>query len=121
MVDVRDVAAAHLAAMTHGEAAGERFIVASEHVSMHDVAKILRENFAARGFKVPTRRLPGLLLRAVGLFDRTAQLAVAELGKRQDVSSALAREVLGFKPRSLEEMVVAMGESMIAHGVVSAG
>jgi nucleoside-diphosphate-sugar epimerase len=33
------------------------------------------------------------------------------------VSRARAREVLGFQPRSLEEMVVAMAESMIAHSV----
>ena len=37
-----------------------------------------------------------------------------------DVSSAKAREVLGWQPRSLEETVVAMGETMIRYCVVRA-
>lgn len=118
VVDVRDVADAHVAAMTSPAAAGQRFIVAIEHASMLDIANILKDRFAARGYRVPTRRVPGWLLKLVATWDKTARLAVQELGKRQDLSNRRAREVLGFRPRSLEEMVVAMGESMIAHKVV---
>ncbi len=117
-VDVRDVASAHLAAMVTPEAAGQRFVVAIEHASMLDIATILSRKFGDRGYKVPTRRVPDWLLRLVSTWDRTARLAVQELGKRQDVSTARAREVLGFQPRSLEQMVVQMAESMIEHGVV---
>ena len=118
MVDVRDVAAAHLAAMVKPEAAGQRFICAIEHASMRDVAVILKDRFADRGYRVPTRRVPGWALKAVSIFDKTARLAVPELGLRQDVSHARAREVLGWNPRGLDEMVTDMGESLIAHGVV---
>ncbi len=120
VVDVRDVADAHVAALTAPGAAGQRFIVAIEHAPMLEIAKILDRAFGPRGFKVPTRRLPNWLLRTVSIWDKTARLAIQELGKRQDVSSARARDVLGWKPRSLEAMVVDMGESMIAHGAVSA-
>lgn len=118
VVDVRDVADAHVAALTAPGAAGQRFILAIEHASMLDIARILAEKFGARGYKVPTRKVPGWLLRVVSTWDKTARLAVQELGKRQDLSSARAREVLGFRPHSLEDMVVSMGESMIARGVV---
>ncbi|HVV85418.1 MAG TPA: hypothetical protein VHE35_20305, partial [Kofleriaceae bacterium] len=118
VVDVRDVAAAHLAAMTTPEAAGQRFVVAIEHASALDIARVLAKQFGPRGYQVPTRRIPGFVLRLVSLWDRTARLAVQELGKRQDVSSAKARELLGWKPHTLEEMVVSMGESMIEHGLV---
>ncbi|HWM86016.1 MAG TPA: aldehyde reductase [Kofleriaceae bacterium] len=117
-VDVRDVASAHLAAMVTPAAAGQRFVIATEHASMLDIATILSRQFRERGYKVPTRRVPDWLLRLVSTWDRTARLAVQELGKRQDVSTARAREVLGFQPRSLEQMVVEMAESMIQHGVV---
>jgi dihydroflavonol-4-reductase len=117
VVDVRDVADAHVAAMITPAAAGQRFILAIEHASMADIAKVLAENLGPRGYKIPKRRVPGWVLRFVSLWDRTARLGVQELGKRQDLSSARAREVLGFQPRSLEEMVMAMAESMIAHGV----
>lgn len=118
VVDVRDVAAAHLAAMTTPEAAGQRFVVSIEHASMLDIATILADAFGDRGYKVPTRKVPGWLLKVVSLWDKTAKLAVQELGKRQDLSNERARKVLGWQPRPLETMVVDMGESMISEGVV---
>lgn len=118
MVDVRDVASAHVAALTNPDAPGKRFICAVEHASMLDVARILRAKFADRGYRVPTRRLPDWLLRVVAVFDKTARLAVGELGKRQDLNTERIRKTLGWKPRTVEEAVVAMGESFIEHGVV---
>jgi nucleoside-diphosphate-sugar epimerase len=119
-VDVRDVADAHITAMVHPEAAGRRFILGLEHTAWMQIAQILAKHYRPRGFKVPTRRLPSWLLKTVSLFDKTAALAVPELGKRQDVSSDRARQVLGWRPRNLETMVVDMAESMIQLGVVKA-
>ena len=118
LVDVRDVAEMHVAAMTAPEAAGQRFIVAGEHTPMAHIASVLARHYGPRGFRVPTRRLPNLLIKAMALWDVTAALTAKELGKRQDVSSKRAREVLGYKPRSADEMILAMADSMIAHGVV---
>ncbi|MCA9632452.1 MAG: aldehyde reductase [Myxococcales bacterium] len=120
MVDVRDVASAHLAAMITEGAAGKRFVASVQHASMLDVARILERHFSGRGFRIPTRRVPGWLLRGVALFDKTAALAVQELGKRQDLDTTQIETVLGWHPRGLEEMVVSMGESLIEHGIVTA-
>lgn len=119
-VDVRDVASAHITAMTHPRAPGQRFILALEHTSMLQIAEILARHLGPRGFKVPLRRVPNWVLKIVGLWDKTAALAVRELGKRQDVSCERARTVLGWKPRSVETMVVDMAESMIKLGIVRA-
>jgi nucleoside-diphosphate-sugar epimerase len=119
-VDVRDVADAHVIAMTHPLAAGQRFIVALEHTSWMQIAQILAHHFGPKGFKVVTRSVPNFVLKIVSLWDKTAGMAVPELGKRQDVSSDRARKVLGWKPRDLETMVVDIAESMIELGVVSA-
>jgi dihydroflavonol-4-reductase len=118
MVDVRDVASAHVTAMTHPQAPGNRFILASEHVPMNDIARILASHYGQRGFKVPTRRLPSWVVKAVALLDKTTAMVVPELGKRQDVSSARARSVLGWTPRPIETTVIEMAESMIARGVL---
>ena len=119
-VDVRDVAAAHITALTHPRAPGQRFILAIEHASMHQIAEILAQHFGPQGFKVPTRRVPNWVLRLVGVWDKTARMVVPELGKRQDVSSTRARTILNWKPRNLETMVVDMAESMIKLGIVNA-
>ena len=117
-VDVRDVADAHIAAMTVKEAAGQRFICALEHAWIRDIAVILAEKYKRRGYRVPTARLPGFLLRVSALFDKTLRLVVPDLGRKENVTCARAKKVLGFAPRSLEEMVVAMADSMIEYGVV---
>ena len=68
--------------------------------------------------QIPTRPLPDFLVRIVALFDKTARVALGDLGQYQTISTERIRRVLGWKPRSLEEMIVATGESLIEHGVV---
>ena len=118
MVDVRDVASAHVAAMTVPDAAGKRFCCAIEHAWFADVATILQRHFGPKGYKIPTRALPGFVVRLVALFDPTVRSAVSELGRVQNFSNAQIRDVLQWQPHTLEEMVVTMGESMVEHGVV---
>jgi len=118
MVDVRDVAAAHVAALAAPGAAGKRFVCAIENHSIREVARILAGHLGSRGFRVPTGKLPGILLRVFALWDRTARLALNDLGVRQDLDSSRIRQVLGWEPRGLEEMTTAMADSMIRYGVV---
>jgi nucleoside-diphosphate-sugar epimerase len=120
-VDVRDVAAAHLAAMTIPEASGQRFICAEANHSLREIATVLAAHLGPKGFKIPTGKLPGPVLRIVALWDKTAQLALNDLGVRQDLDNSRIRTVLGWQPRGLEEMVVSMADSMIEHGIVKAG
>ncbi len=118
MVDVRDVAAAHVAALGVPEAGGRRFICAIENHSMREVAQILADHFGGT-FKVPTGKLPGILLRGVALWDGTAKLALNDLGVHQDVDSTPIRSVLGWQPHDLREMIVSMADSMVRYGVVT--
>ncbi len=117
-VDVRDVATAHIAAMEIPEAAGKRFCCAIENCRIQDIAQILAKHFRAGGYKIPTRMLPSFLVRLRALFDKTLGLVVKDLGRHTQVSNDRIKSVLDWKPRSLEEMIVSMGESMIEHGIV---
>jgi nucleoside-diphosphate-sugar epimerase len=116
-VDVRDVADAHLSAMDVPEAAGQRFILAIEHAWFGEIADILDEHLRERGYRIPTRRLPGFVLRLAALFDKTTRLVVPEIGLRMDISNERAKRVLGWQPRSLPTMVKDMADSMIEFGV----
>ena len=119
LADVRDVAEMHVAALSRPDAASQRFILAGPHTPMTEIAATLARHYGPRGFRVPTRRLPSFLIQVMALWNASAALTAGELGKRQDVSSKRARELLGFSPRSTEEMLVAMADSMIAHGIVT--
>jgi dihydroflavonol-4-reductase len=118
-VDVRDVASAHIAAMTVPEAAGQRFCCAIEFSWIDEVADILAKRFGPEGWKVPTRKLPSFMVRLVAMFDPTVKNVVSDLGRVRQVSSDRIRSVLGWQPHSLEEMTISMGETMIQQGIVS--
>jgi len=119
-VDVRDVASAHVAAMITPGVGGRRFICAIEDHSMMDVALILRDHLASRGFKVPTKRLPSFVIRLMALWDGAVRLALNDLGTHQRLDNSSIKRELGWSPRGLAEMTTAMADSMIEFGVVAA-
>ncbi len=117
-VDVRDVASAHLAAMTHPEAAGKRFCCVAASPWMSEIGDILSRKFKGRGFKVPTGKMPDWMFKLASLFDRTLKLAVHMLGTNTIVSNERLTQTLNWQPRSVEEMVVATADSLIEFGIL---
>jgi len=57
-------------------------------------------------------------VRIAGLFDKITRVVTPRLGLELHVSNDLIKRVLGWQPRSTEEMVVATGESLIEQGLV---
>jgi nucleoside-diphosphate-sugar epimerase len=119
-VDVRDVADLHLRAMTAPEAAGERFLGAGRFLWMHDVAEILRDRLGSSAAKVPTRKVPNFMVRAMARLDPSLRPVVGDLGKRRLLSSEKAKTMLGWSPRPIEETVVDTAESLMRVGAVAA-
>jgi dihydroflavonol-4-reductase len=118
IVDVRDVADAHQAAMTSPAAAGQRFLCFSDVLWMQEIAQVLNRQFASRGFRVPVGVLPNALVRFIALFDSSVRLTVPYLGKRLNLSNQRIRSVLGWKPRPKEEAINSMAQSLIDHGTI---
>lgn len=118
IVDVRDVADLHIAAMTAPQAAGERFIAAGDFAWMVDLAALLRTRLGAAAGKVPTRKVPDFVLRLAALFDKSLASVAPRLGQRRAFSSAKAQKVLGWRPRPLEEAVMDCARSLIATGAI---
>lgn len=118
-VDVRDVADAHVRAMTHPDAGGKRFIAADRFLWTSETAAILRERLGDDARKVPTRVAPSFLVRAMGLFDPSVRTITGDLGRRTDYSSERARTVLGWSPRPIEDAIEDTARSLFARGVVS--
>jgi len=119
VVDVRDVADLHVRAMTHPAAKGERFIATSGDImSMLAIAAVLRERLGDAARKVPRRELPNWLVRLVALFDRNLKTVVPLLDSTRRATSAKAERMLGWRPRSPEDAIVATAESLIKFGIV---
>jgi len=118
IVDVRDVADLHIRAMIAPEAAGQRFIAASDFAWLADVAALLRARLGEAANKVPTRKVPDFVLRLAALFDKSLAAVAPRLGERRTFSSAKAQKMLGWRPRPLEETVLDCARSLIATGAV---
>lgn len=119
IVDVRDVADLHVRAMTHPAASGQRFLcTAGDFMSMLEIAKVLKARMGAAGAKVPARQLPNWLVRLASLRDPALKQLLPELGKQKNGTNAKARGLLGWKPRSSEDAIVASAESLIRLGLL---
>jgi nucleoside-diphosphate-sugar epimerase len=119
VVDVRDVADLHLRAMTHAAARGERFLcTGGDFMSMLEIAKVLKARMGAAAAKVPARQLPNWLVRLAALRDPALKQLIPELGKQKNGTNAKARGLLGWKPRSSEDAIVASAESLIRLGLL---
>ncbi len=119
VVDVRDVAALHLRAMTDPAAKGERFLaVAGDFLSIRDMAKTLKSRMGTAAKRVPTLQLPDWLVRLASLRDPAVKQILPELGKPKNATSEKARRVLGWTPRSSEDALVATAESLVRLGLL---
>ncbi|WP_420148527.1 SDR family oxidoreductase [Spirosoma sp.] len=119
-VDVRDVADLHVKAMTMPQANGQRFIaVAGEGLSLLDIANVLGENLGEKAINVPTRELPNWLIKLLAIFNPKLKAAAPYLGMVKRASSEKAINMLGWKPRSAQEAILATANSLIKLDLVN--
>jgi nucleoside-diphosphate-sugar epimerase len=119
VVDVRDVADLHIRAMTHPAAKGERFLaVASNFMSVLEIAEVLKSRMGASAKRVPTRQLPNWLVRIAALRDPAVKQILPELGKLKNATNEKAKRMLGWAPRSNEDAIVATAESLLRLGLL---
>jgi dihydroflavonol-4-reductase len=113
LVDVRDVAALEVDAMTAPDAGGQRLLAAGPFLWMSEIAEILRERLGADARKVPRRQVPDLLVRGLALFDRSLRSVVDDLGQRVTYSLENARRRANFSPRPVEDTIVDCARSLL--------
>lgn len=103
IADVRDVASAHLAAMSAPDAAGKRYLLLADGptISWLGVADVLREHFGELAAKAPTEEAPG---------DELPPLVI---------HNERAKAELGFAPRGAETTIVETVENMRERGMLS--
>ena len=102
-VDVRDVAAAHITAMTHKKAAGERFILSADELWLIELCQILNE---AGYKKAPLRKMPNWLVKIFGLFDAPTKQISELLDAERFTPADKAKSELGWQARDLNQSIL---------------
>ena len=114
-VDVRDVASAHIAAMTSTKANGQRFIISEREFWFSDICQNLR---AAGYDKAPTRVMPNWLVRMIGLVDGEIKQIASLLGEERYTPADKARDILKWKPRDATDSIIETAHQLNERGLV---
>jgi dihydroflavonol-4-reductase len=116
IVDVRDVAQAHVDAISNQGSNNERFILCTSSFWLHEISQILIK----AGFtKAPKLRLPNFVLRFAALFSATARESVRMLGDPQFLSNEKVKTILNWQPRPVEETLVDTAKSLEGQDQIS--
>ena len=113
VVDVRDVAKAHLNAMKLPEAAGHRHIITSSFMWLKDMAAVIEKEFKPQGYNIPTTVLWNFLVKISTLFYESAKNFAPMLDIKKIYDNTRMKNVLGITPRSAEEAVLETCYSLI--------
>lgn len=117
VVDVRDVAEAHLRAGFTPEATG-RYLVNADSVSLPRIGKILRERFG-EFYAFPRITVPKFVVSLVGpLLGYTRNFIDLNVGYKLRFDSSRSRSELGLKYRAIEDTIADHFQQMIDDGVV---
>jgi dihydroflavonol-4-reductase len=118
VVDVRDLARLHAAALSAEGVAGRRLIACEGSLSMAEMARILKEEFPDHAKKAPTATLPAPVVRLLALFDRSLRTVLPDLNVIPQPENAYVTELTGVAFRPSREAVIATARSLIDRGAV---
>jgi len=117
IVDVRNIAAMHVAALSNPESKGKRFIGSSGGMWFRDIGRHIKSLHP--DMKIATRQAPNWFVRLYALVDPTVRMALPLLGKHIVTDNSRARSILGVDFISAEDSVAASAEFLIENDLVA--
>jgi nucleoside-diphosphate-sugar epimerase len=120
IIDVRDVAQAHVTALKAPDAAGHRFLLSNSEspTAMRRIGEILVQHLGEDARRVPRRTLPDVVVRLAARFNPEFAPVAAELNYVKRISNARARRVLGLNTRPTVQTVTDAADSLIARSLL---
>ena len=118
VVDVRDVAAAHIAAMEVSEAVGNRHILVGATISMKEMSNIIANEFKPQGYRIPSFVMPKFGVWVYKAFDPSARLIYPMIGKMSTYANDRMRDVLGIQPENVSKSIIDTCYNLIELGIV---
>ena len=118
VIDVRDVAAAHIAAMETPKAAGNRYIVNAQSLWLKDIADVLLAEFGPQGYRIGTWVMPKAGAWVISFFSGVVSRYYSSLGKRSKYNCEKMKTELGIEPRDVRQSIIETGYSLIEYGVI---
>ena len=99
LVDVRDVAKAHVDAIELNDSIGKRFLLCENTYWMRDISYKMN----SLGYNAPTVVAPDFLIKFLALFNNTLKEAARKLKYDYCINSNQAKAILGFNPIEIKK------------------
>lgn len=116
--DVRDVALAHLKAMTLPNAADHRHIICTQNVWFKDIALALSKEFKPYGYNIPSMVAPYFAVWLNSFVDKLSRTILPRIGREFRFDNKRMREELGITPKELNQTLIDTAYSLIENGFV---
>jgi nucleoside-diphosphate-sugar epimerase len=110
IVDVRDLSALHVAALTTARVGGRRLLAAADTMSMKEMGQAIKSAIPAHGNKIPSMVLPNMAVRLMAMFDPTLKTVLPDLGCRPIADARYVTDLTGVRFRPAAEAVVAAAQ-----------
>ena len=111
IVDVRDVAALHVKAMT-APVGGHRLLAAADTLSLSEMGQLLRTVLPQNAKRIPTQTLPLSVTRVLSLFDKSLATLKPDLGRYPVADCRLTTELTGLTFKSARDAVTAAARAL---------
>jgi nucleoside-diphosphate-sugar epimerase len=119
VVDVRDVAAAHIKALFNPKSNGQRYLIGQKSVWYDEIGTALKEEFGPVGYtKIPTKGLGKFVMTFAAIFVKEARGVQKTIGVEMKVDTSKSKNELGVDYRDYKESLKDMGWSLINKGLV---
>jgi dihydroflavonol-4-reductase len=114
IVDVRDVAEAHVAALDRIDLSDQRILLASGYRSMKEIAEVVQREWPER--EIPTEEMPRWLVHLFARFIPEMRTVERNLGVQRQMDGSSGGELLEGGYRSPEESIIAGARSILELG-----
>lgn len=118
IVDVRDVAEMHVAALEKPEAANQRYLATAEYMPFPKVAEVLRELYPDR--KITSRHVPDWIIRLLAHFGGPTRQIINDIGNEKIFDGAKGERLLGRPYIPARQSIHDTAEAAIRLGLVAA-
>lgn len=116
IIDVRDVAAMHVAALEKPEAGGQRYLATAEYMPFPAVAQIVREAYPHR--KVTSQTVPDWVIRLIARFGGPARQIINDIGNEKIFDGSKGERLLGRKYIPAKQSILDTAEAAFRLGLI---
>jgi dihydroflavonol-4-reductase len=113
IVDIADVSAAHVNALSKPGSIGKRFILADSYMMAPEMIDVLRSKYADR--KLPKRRAPKFVVKLMSLFDAQAKTLLPIIDLNLSLDNTATTDVLDVTFTPTADALLAAADAIVKY------